>query len=126
LGIAFPPEDWIVFPDVAQVGEKTDPAQETPRWKLPLPENEIVMALGEPDTPQQRRGQRESVSLPGGTTDCLLATRPASRATSWPTAKQQIQAATRGAARKRSRRRRRLSFEQWEQKVRGWADRNRE
>src|SRR6266436_3592296 len=50
-GIAFPPEDWIVFPDVAQVGEKTDPAQETPPPTVPTSETEIVMALGELDTP---------------------------------------------------------------------------
>src|SRR6266850_3619942 len=50
-GIAFPPEDWFVSPDVAQAGMKTDPAQETPPLGTPAPETEIVMALDEPDAP---------------------------------------------------------------------------
>src|SRR6267143_5911588 len=50
-GIAFPPEDWMVFPDVAQVGMKTDPVQEIPPLGAPAAETEIVMALDEPDVP---------------------------------------------------------------------------
>src|SRR3979490_566916 len=41
-GIAFPPEDWVVFADVAQVGMKTDQLQETPPLEVPAAETEIV------------------------------------------------------------------------------------
>src|SRR5260370_14621840 len=48
-GIAFPPEDWVVFPDVAQVGMKTDPPPNTPMPGVPTVETEMVIAFGEPD-----------------------------------------------------------------------------
>src|ERR1700675_2750940 len=50
-GIAFPPEDWFVFGEAPRSGMQTDPAQETPPPVVPTSENEIVMALEEPDAP---------------------------------------------------------------------------
>src|SRR5712664_2767510 len=115
-GIAFPPEDWIVFPDVAQVGEKTDPAQETRPPVVPTSETEIVMALGEPDTPPTTGTDNLRVfPSPASTTDASLQlARQVARLIT--DAKQQIQAATREAASQAVSAERRLSFEQWEQK----------
>src|SRR6266446_798777 len=115
-GIAFPPEDWIVFPDVAQVGEKTDPAQETRPPVVPTSETEIVMALGEPDTPPTTGTDNLRVfPSPASTTDASLQlARQVARLVA--DAKQQIQAATREAASQAVAAERRLSFEQWEQK----------
>src|SRR6266446_4710986 len=97
-GNAFPPEDWIVFPDVAQVGEKTDPAQETRPPVVPTSETEIVMALGEPDTPPTTGTDNVRVfPSPASTTDASLQlARQVARLVA--DAKQQIQAATREAA----------------------------
>src|SRR6267378_8689294 len=50
-GIAFPPEDWFAFSEAARTGMATDPAQDAPPPAVPSSETEIVMALGEPDTP---------------------------------------------------------------------------
>src|SRR5712664_1529688 len=115
-GIAFPPEDWIVFPDVAQVGEKTDPAQETRPPVVPTSETEIVMALGEPDTPPTTGADNLRVfPSPASATDASLQlARQVARLIA--DAKQQIQAATREAASQAVSAERRLSFEQWEQK----------
>src|SRR5712664_3490928 len=115
-GIAFPPEDWIVFPDVAQVGEKTDPAQETRPPVVPTSETEIVMALGEPDTPPTTGTDNVRVfPSPASTTDASLQlARQVARLVA--DAKQQIQAATKEAASQAVSAERRLSFEQWEQK----------
>ena len=115
-GVAFPPEDWIVFPDIAQVGVKTDPAQETPPPTVPTSETEIVMALGEPDAPPTTSADNVRVfPSPVSTTDASLQlARQVARLVA--DAKQQIQAATREAASQAVSAERRLSFEQWEQK----------
>src|SRR6267378_2232990 len=95
-GIAFPPEDWIAFADVAQVGVKTDQLQET--LEVPAAETEIVMALGEPDTPPSTGPDNVRVfPSPASTTDASLQlARQVARLVA--DAKQQIQAATREAA----------------------------
>src|SRR5438309_7698093 len=116
-GIAFPPEDWIVLPDVAQVGMKTDPVQEIPPLGAPTAETEIVMALGEqPDVPPATGPDNVRVfPSPASTTDASLQlARQVARLVA--DAKQQIQAATREAASQAVSAERRLSFEQWEQK----------
>jgi len=116
-GIAFPPEDWIVLPDVAQVGMKTDPVQEIPPLGAPAAETEIVMALGEqPDVPPATGPDNVRVfPSPASTTDASLQlARQVARLVG--DAKQQIQAATREAATQAVSAERRLSFEQWEQK----------
>src|SRR6266404_4131115 len=115
-GIAFPPEDWIVFPDVAQAGVKTDQLQETPPLDAPATETEIVMALGEPDAPPTTSTDNVRVfPSPVSTTDASLQlARQVARLVA--DAKQQIQAATREAASQAVSAERRLSFEQWEQK----------
>src|SRR6266850_2581101 len=115
-GIAFPPEDWIAFADVAQAGVKTDQFQETPPLDAPAAETEIVMALGEPDTPLSTGPDNVRVfPSPASTTDASLQlARQVARLVA--DAKQQIQAATREAASQAVSAERRLSFEQWEQK----------
>src|SRR5882724_4261913 len=115
-GVAFPPEDWIVFPDVAQAGVKTDQRQETPPLDAPATETEIVMALGEPDAPPTTSTDNVRVfPSPVSTTDASLQlARQVARLVA--DAKQQIQAATREAASQAVSAERRLSFEQWEQK----------
>jgi len=115
-GIAFPPEDWFVFPDVAQAGMKTDPAQETSPLGAAAAETEIVMALDEPDAPPATGPDNVRVfPSPASTTDASLQlARQVARLVA--DAKQQIQAATREAASQAVSAERRLSFEQWEQK----------
>src|SRR5882762_10414951 len=116
-GIAFPPEDWIVLSDVAQVGMNTDPVQEIPPLGAPTAETEIVMALGEqPDLPPATGPDNVRVfPSPASTTDASLQlARQVARLVA--DAKQQIQAATREAASQAVSAERRLSFEQWEQK----------
>jgi hypothetical protein len=113
-GIAFPPEDWFVFPDVAQVAIKTDAEQEAPQTAAP--ETDITLPLGEPELPSL--GGPDNVRVfpsPASTTDASLQlARQVARLVA--DAKQQIQAATREAASQAVSAERRLSFEQWEQK----------
>jgi len=115
-GIAFPPEDWIAFADVAQVGVKSDQLQEMPPLEVPAAETEILMALGEPDAPPSTGPDNVRVfPSPASTTDASLQlARQVARLVA--DAKQQIQAATREAASQAVSAERRLSFEQWEQK----------
>jgi len=115
-GIAFPPEDWFVFSDVAQACTRTDPAQEAPPPVVPTSETEIVMPLEEPDAPPTTSADNVRVfPSPASTTDASLQlARQVARLVA--DAKQQIQAATREAASQAVSAERRLSFEQWEQK----------
>src|SRR5713226_4629299 len=115
-GIAFPPEDWFVFSDVAQAGVKTEPAQDAPPPVVPTSETEIVMPLEEPDAPPTTSADNVRVfPSPASTTDASLQlARQVARLVA--DAKQQIQAATREAASQAVSAERRLSFEQWEQK----------
>src|ERR1700716_4200414 len=72
-GIAFPPEDWVVFPDVAQVGMKTDPPPNTPMPGVPTVETEMVMAFGEPDVlPAAGSDNVREFPSPASTTDASL------------------------------------------------------
>src|SRR3984893_9596422 len=95
-GIAFPPEDWFIFPDVAQVGTKSDAAQETPQPAAA--ETEITLPLGEPELPSSAGPDNVRVfPSPASTTDASLQlARQVARLVA--DAKQQIQAATREAA----------------------------
>src|SRR6266436_3392389 len=97
-GIAFPPEDWFVFSDVAQACTKTDPAQEAPPPVVPTSETEIVMPLEEHDAPPTTSADNVRVfPSPASTTDASLQlARQVARLVA--DAKQQIQAATREAA----------------------------
>lgn len=115
-GIAFPPEDWFVFGEAPRAGMQTDPAQEAPPPVVPTSENEIVMALEEPDAPPATGPDNVRVfPSPASTTDASLQlARQVARLVA--DAKQQIQAATREAASQAVSAERRLSFEQWEQK----------
>src|ERR1700730_4592570 len=115
-GIAFPPEDWFVFGEAPRSGMQTDPAQETPPPVVPSSENEIVMALEEPDAPPATGPDNVRVfPSPASTTDASLQlARQVARLVA--DAKQQIQTATREAASQAVSAERRLSFEQWEQK----------
>ena len=115
-GIAFPPEDWFAFPDVAQAPPQPDEAHEPPQLPLPPPENEITVSLSDLEPPEA--GGPDNVRVfpsPTSTTDASLQlARQVARLVA--DAKQQIQAATREAASQAVSAERRLSFEQWEQK----------
>jgi hypothetical protein len=113
-GIAFPPEDWIAFPDVAQTGPKVDKTDDTSHPSPPA--TEITLPLGDPETPGS--GGPDNVRVfpsPASTTDASLQlARQVARLVA--DAKQQIRTATREAASQAVSAERRLSFEQWEQK----------
>src|SRR5437016_2097611 len=115
-GIAFPPEDWVGFPELAQTVTKLDAAAET----LPLPpavaEKDAASHLGEAEAlPAAGADNLRRVPSPASTTDASLQlARQVARLVA--DAKQQIQAAAREAASRAVSSERRLSFEQWEQK----------
>jgi hypothetical protein len=113
-GIAFPPEDWFIFPDVAMVGGKNETTQERPQPSAP--EKEITLPLDEPELPSSSGPDNVRVfPSPVSTTDASLQlARQVARLVA--DAKQQIQTATREAASQAVSAERRLSFEQWEQK----------
>src|SRR5712692_7742369 len=48
-GIAFPPEDWIAFADVAQTGPKVDKTDDTSHPSPPA--TEITLPLSDPEIP---------------------------------------------------------------------------
>src|SRR5438309_9566111 len=115
-GIAFPPEDWVVFPESAQGATKLDAAPET----LPLPpavaETDAASHLGEAEPlPAAGADNLRVFPSPASTTDASLQlARQVARLVA--DAKQQIQAAAQEAASQAVSAERRLSFEQWEQK----------
>ena len=115
-GIAFPPEDWVGFPESAQGATKLDAAPET----LPLPpavaEKDAASHLGEAEPlPAAGADNLRVFPSPASTTDAALQlARQVARLVA--DAKQQIQAAAQEAASRAVSSERRLSFEQWEQK----------
>src|SRR6266478_4140284 len=115
-GIAFPPEDWTAFPELAQVVMKLDAAPETSPLPPPVAEPDVTLHLGEAELPPVTEADNLRVfPSPTSTTDASLQlARQVARLVA--DAKQQIQAATREAASHAVSAERRLSFEQWEQK----------
>jgi ribosome recycling factor len=117
-GIAFPPEDWIAFPDMQQPVMKLDAAPETSPSPAtpPVAEPDVTLHLGEEEVPSAVAADNLMVfPAPASTTDASLQlARQVARLVA--DAKQQIQAATREAASQAVSAERRLSFEQWEQK----------
>src|SRR5467141_1610215 len=115
-GIAFPPEDWSGFSDMAQVVIKLDAAPETPPLQPAVTEPDTMQHLGDPEIPAAAEADNVRVfPSPASTTDASLQlARQVARLMA--DAKQQIQAATREAASQAVSAERRLSFEQWEQK----------
>ena len=113
-GIAFPPEDWVGFPELAQGATKLDAAPET----LPpaAAEKDAASHLGEAEPlPAAEADNLRVFPSPASTTDASLQlARQVARLVA--DAKQQIQAAAREAASRAVSSERRLSFEQWEQK----------
>src|SRR6266576_403901 len=113
-GIAFPPEDWVGFPELAQGATKLDAAPET----LPpaAAEKDAASHLGEAEPlPAAEADNLRVFPSPASTTDASLQlARQVARLVA--DAKQQIQAAAREAASQAVSSERRLSFEQWEQK----------
>src|SRR3989442_9982150 len=114
--IAFPPEDWSAFSDMAQVVIKLDAAPETPPSPPAVSEPDMTQHLGEAEIPAAAGADNLRVfPSPASTTDASLQlARQVARLVA--DAKQQIQAATREAASQAVSAERRLSFEQWEQK----------
>jgi hypothetical protein len=115
-GIAFPPEDWFVVPDAAQIPSRTEAVQEAPQRMPQVSETDITLALSEAeDSPAAGADKVTVFPSPVSTTDASLQlARQVARLVA--DAKQQIQAATREAASQAVSAERRLSFEQWEQK----------
>jgi hypothetical protein len=115
-GIAFPPEDWSAFSDMAQVVIKLDAAPETPPLPPAVTEPDTMQDLGDSEIPAASEADNLRVfPSPASTTDASLQlARQVARLVA--DAKQQIQAATREAASQAVSAERRLSFEQWEQK----------
>src|SRR5712692_7010151 len=117
-GIAFPPEDWIAFSDMAPVEMKLDAAPEASPSPPPPPlaEPDTTLHLEETEAPPAAGADNLRVfPSPTSTTDASLQlARQVARLVA--DAKQQIQAATREAASQAVSAERRLSFEQWEQK----------
>src|SRR5713101_978188 len=115
-GIAFPPEDWTAFPELAQVVIKLDAVPDTPQLPTQAPEMEAASPLGEAELPPAAGADNLRVfPSPTSTTDASLQlARQVARLMA--DAKQQIQAATREAASQAVSAERWLSFEQWEQK----------
>jgi len=115
-GIAFPPEDWTVFPELTQVVMKLDAVQETSPLPPPVIDPDVMLHLNESEPPQTSGADNLRVfPSPTSTTDASLQlARQVARLVA--DAKQQIQAATREAASQAVSAERRLSFEQWEQK----------
>src|SRR6202795_4330944 len=118
-GIAFPPEDWTASPEIAQVEMKLDAAHGTPQSPPPVAETDAPSHLGEAEIPPAAGADNLRVfPSPTSTTDASLQlARQVARLVA--DAKQQIQAATREAASQAVSAERRLSFEQWEQKIAG-------
>jgi hypothetical protein len=115
-GIAFPPDDWTAFPELAQVVMKLDAATETSPLPPQVPEADATLHLGEAELPPAAGADNLRVfPSPTSTTDASLQlARQVARLLA--DAKQQIQAATQEAASHAVSAERRLSFEQWEQK----------
>jgi hypothetical protein len=115
-GIAFPPEDWTAFPELAQVVMKLDTARETPQLPPAVTAMEAATPVGEAEPlPTAGADNLRLFPSPTSTTDASLQlARQLARLVA--DAKQQIQAAAREAAAQAVAAERRLSFEQWEQK----------
>src|SRR5437879_5005631 len=92
-GIAFPPEDWIAFPELAQVVMRLDAAPETSPLPPPVAETETTLHLGEAEVPPAAGADNLRVfPSPASTTDASLQlARQVARLIA--DAKQQIQAA---------------------------------
>src|SRR6266403_24871 len=114
-GIAFPPEDWSAFSDMAQVVIKLDAAPDTSPSLPEVTEPDMTQHLGEAEIPLAGADNLRVFPSPASATDASLQlARQVARLVA--DAKQQIQAATREAASQAVSAERRLSFEQWEQK----------
>src|ERR1700675_4946071 len=69
-GIAFPPEDWTAFPELAQVVMKLDAAPETSPLPPPLAEAEVTLHLGAADlAPAAGADNLRAFPSPTSTTD---------------------------------------------------------
>ncbi len=115
-GIAFPPEDWMPFPELAQAVMKLDSAPDAQQLPPDVAEADVESPLGEAELPSAAGADNLRVfPSPASTTDASLQlARQVARLVA--DAKQQIQAATREAASQAVSAERRLSSEQWEQK----------
>jgi hypothetical protein len=115
-GIAFPPEDWVAFPDVAPAATNVEPAHEPPQMPPSVYETDTPEPLVETELSLGNGVDNLRVfPSPASTTDASLQlARQVARLVA--DAKQQIQAAIREAASQAVSAERRLSFEQWEQK----------
>src|SRR5437899_1715805 len=115
-GIAFPPQDWVAFPDAAQAVINTETEQQPPQMPRQEHETDTPEPLVETELSLGNGADNLRVfPSPASTTDASLQlARQVARLVA--DAKQQIQAATREAASQAVSAERRLSFEQWEQK----------
>lgn len=115
-GIAFPPEDWVAFPDMTPSVTNSDAGRELPQMSSPVHETDSSATIAELEIPLETGADNLRVfPSPASTTDASLQlARQVARLVA--EAKHQIQAATREAASRAVSAERRVSFEQWEQK----------
>jgi hypothetical protein len=116
-GIGFPPEDWVPFLDTARNSTKTLAAGHAAPLQAPETEAEPHAALIEQELPPAIGTDNLRVfPAPGSTTDASLQlARQLARLVA--DAKQQIQSATGEIAADAVSAERRISFEQWDQKL---------
>jgi hypothetical protein len=114
--IAFPPEDWVAFPEGAQAAPTMEAGHLPPQVPPSVHETDPSEPLAQTELSLGNSADNLRVfPSPASTTDAsLLLARQVARLVA--DAKQQIQAATREAASQAVSAERRLSFEQWEQK----------
>src|SRR6266446_651470 len=116
-GIAFPPEDWSAFSDMAQVVIKLDAAPDTSPSLPEVTEPDTTQHLGEAEIPLAGPDNLRVFPAPASSTDASLQlARQVARLVA--DAKQQIQTAVREVAAQAVVAEHRLSMEEWEQKIR--------
>ncbi len=116
-GMAFPPEDWFAFPEGVQPTPTLDAPPEAAEVVSLAVEPEVPADMHEADVPPAIAGDNLRVfPSPASTTDASLQlARQVARLVA--DARQQIQVAAREAASEAVSAERRVSFEQWEQKL---------
>ncbi len=120
-GIAFPPDDWFVFPEESATLTSGGIGGELPPSPVAPPPGEMVIPLTEGESGGPVPDNLRVFPAPASATDASLQlARQVARLLA--EAKQQIHAAAREAAAQAVSSERRLAFEQWEQKYVAFRD----
>ncbi len=120
-GIAFPPDDWFMFPDQTNLLASGGIGGELPPSPVAPAAGEVVIPLTEGEADAADPDNLRVFPAPASATDASLQlARQVTRLLA--EAKQQIHAAAREAAAQAVSAERRLAFEQWEQKYVAFRD----